>query len=291
MPDETLTLVRTVADVRDAVAAARAHNRRVALVPTMGSLHLGHLSLIEAARNSAETVVVSIFVNPGQFAAHEDLDTYPRNEAGDCDAIRGIVSDAIVYAPSAAEMYPNGFQTSVNVGALAEGLCANTRPHFFGGVATVVAKLFTQVGPDVALFGEKDYQQLLVVRRMARDLDLPLEVVGVPTVREADGLAMSSRNAYLTDAERAVAPELHQALRKVGLLLLEGETPDGAIGVATARLSAAGFDIDYVEVRDAASLTPVTERPAVGQAVRVFGAAVIGSTRLIDNVAVPVSQG
>jgi len=275
--------VRTVADLRARVADWHREGLTVALVPTMGALHAGHLALVERARTLADRVVASIFVNPTQFAPHEDFDRYPRDEAGDAAKLASAGCD-LLYAPSVAEMYPEGFCTAISVGGPAEGLCGTFRPQMFGGVAVVVTKLFLQARPDVAVFGEKDYQQLQVIRRFARDLDIPVRVEGAPTVREADGLAMSSRNAYLGTDERARAPELYRALCAAAEALAHGEAAGPAIEAAMARIAAAGFGrIDYVELRDAATLAPLerADRPA-----RLLAAAWMGKARLIDNVPV-----
>ena len=210
-----LVLTRTVADLRVQVASLRNAGKRIGFVPTMGALHEGHLALVAEARRRSDAVVASVFVNPTQFAVHEDLGTYPRQEARDAELLAGA-GCSILFAPDAAEMYPQGFATSVQVGGPSEGLETDFRPHFFGGVAVVVAKLLNQVQADVAVFGEKDYQQLMVVRRMARDLDIPTEIVGAPTVRDGHGLALSSRNAYLSDNELAVARRLNVILREAG---------------------------------------------------------------------------
>nr|WP_207459949.1 pantoate--beta-alanine ligase [Azospirillum sp. SYSU D00513] len=281
-----LPVARTVADLRARVAAWRREGQTVALVPTMGALHEGHLTLVRQAKERAGRVVASLFVNPTQFAPHEDFDRYPRDEAGDAAKLASAGCD-LLYAPSVGEMYPEGFATSIAVGGPSEGLCGAFRPHMFGGVAVVVTKLFLQALPDVALFGEKDYQQLMVIRRFTRDLDIPVQVVGVPTVREPDGLALSSRNAYLTADERARAPELNRALAEAAAALTAGAEAAEVIERAQARIAAAGFgNIDYVELRDAESLEPVArvERPA-----RLLAAAWLGKARLIDNL--PVAAG
>ena len=269
-----------VADLGATLAAWRTEG--IALVPTMGALHDGHLSLVKAARARAARVVVSIFVNPAQFAPHEDFASYPRTLEADREKL-GDAAD-LIFAPDVAEMYPDGFATTVSVKGPAMGLETDFRPHFFDGVATVVAKLLIAVQPDVALFGEKDYQQLLVVRRMAHDLGLPTEIVGAPIIREADGLALSSRNAYLSAQERIVAGRLNLLLKETIARLRGGQSVAEAETSATAALRAAGFDsIDYVALRDAETLAPVTslENPA-----RLLAAAKIGRTRLIDNMAV-----
>jgi pantoate--beta-alanine ligase len=276
--------VRTVADLRRALARFRRAGERVALVPTMGALHAGHLALVDLAKRKADRAVVSIYVNPKQFAPHEDLDRYPRDEAGDREKLAGVGCD-LVWAPDAEEMYPEGFATRIVANGAALGLETEFRPHFFSGVLTVVAKLFNQVAPDFAIFGEKDYQQLCVVRQMVRDLDMRLEVVGAPTVREPDGLALSSRNAYLSPREREIAPALHRAIVDVAAKVARnGRVPD-AIATSRKVIERAGFrHVDYVEVRDAETLAPFD--PAGGRPGRVLAAAWLGRTRLIDNVPV-----
>ncbi|MCH7931128.1 MAG: pantoate--beta-alanine ligase [Proteobacteria bacterium] len=280
--------VDTVADLRRAVDAWRADGHGVGLAPTMGALHAGHLALVEEARRRCPRVVVSVFVNPAQFAPGEDFDEYPRDEAGDMAKLAALGVD-LVFAPGRDEIYPAGFATTVTVAGVGDGLCAATRPHFFAGVATVVTKLLVQCLPDVAVFGEKDYQQLVVVRRLARDLDIPVEIVGVPTVREADGLAMSSRNAYLTPDERRIAGGLNVLLADVAGRVARGEAASGALAWGRQRLEGMGFDsIDYLELRDAETLEPVARaiRPA-----RVLAAVCIGGARLIDNRPVaPVAE-
>ncbi len=275
---------RTIAALRAAVSGWRAAGERVALVPTMGAIHDGHLSLVSAAQAKADRVVTSLFVNPTQFGANEDFAAYPANEGDDARALSGAGVDAI-YAPAIPEIYPEGFKTLVSVKDLTAGLCGAHRPGHFDGVTTVVVKLLLQCGPDIALFGEKDYQQLQVIRRMVRDLDIPVAILGVPTLRAADGLALSSRNAYLDDAQRRIAPALHRLLSSLAAQVASGGTGCEAASKATAdALLAAGFSsVDYVAVCDAETLEPV-ER--VTGPARVFGAAQLGSARLIDNVPV-----
>ena len=251
------------------------------MVPTMGALHDGHLSLVRAA--ALPTVVVSIFVNPTQFAPHEDFDAYPRDLDSDLKKL-ATTGSPIVFAPAAREMYPEGFATTVTVGGPSAGLETDFRPHFFAGVATVVAKLLLAALPDRALFGEKDYQQLLVVRRLAKDLGLPTEIIGAPIAREADGLAMSSRNAYLDARERSIAGNLNKVLKDVIVRAKETGNLRDAEAYGAAALTATGFDtVDYVAIRDAETLAPAEylDRPA-----RVLAAAKIGRTRLIDNMGV-----
>ncbi|PWC54114.1 pantoate--beta-alanine ligase [Azospirillum sp. TSA6c] len=279
----TLPILRTVEDLRSQVAAWRREGLTVALVPTMGALHDGHLDLIRRGRELADRVVASVFVNPTQFAPHEDFDRYPRDEGGDAAKLASAGCHAL-YAPTVRAMYPQGFATAISVGGPAEGLCGTFRPQMFGGVALVVTKLFLQALPDVAVFGEKDYQQLMVIRRFTRDLDIPVRVEGLPTVREADGLAMSSRNAYLSADERARAPELNRALTAAAAALAGGAEVDGALTGIRGRIAEAGFGtIDYVELRDAETLEPVS---AVTRPARLLAAAWMGKARLIDNVPV-----
>ncbi|MGE3302399.1 MAG: pantoate--beta-alanine ligase [Hyphomonadaceae bacterium] len=275
-------IVRTVADLRRTVAAWRDEKHSIGFVPTMGALHEGHLSLVRLLKRRYARVAASIFVNPKQFAAHEDLGAYPRDEAGDLAKLAAAGCD-VVFAPDPEEMYPEGFASAVSVAGVSAPLEGEARPAFFGGVATVVTKLLLQCLPDGAAFGEKDYQQLLVVRRLARDLDIPVEIIAGETVREADGLAMSSRNAYLSAAERGIAAQLSAVLRDAIERLHRGEPIAAVERDCTARLQAAGFGpIDYVAVRDAETLAPLArlDRPA-----RILAAAWLGRTRLIDNFA------
>jgi len=281
----SLPIVRSVAELRARVAAWKAAGDRVGFVPTMGALHEGHLSLVRLARTRAHRVVASVFVNPTQFAPNEDFDAYPRSEARDADLLESAGCD-LLFAPQVAEMYPDGFATTVTVSGVSEPLDGQARPGHFAGVATVVAKLLNQAQPHVAVFGEKDYQQLQVIRRLVLDLDLPVEIVGGPTARAEDGLALSSRNAYLSPEERAVAARLNQVLREAIAALNAGARVDAAETQAVEALEAAGFArVDYVEVRDAADLSRIgpgsVDRPA-----RILAAALLGRTRLIDNMAV-----
>ena len=274
---------RTVAAIRRRVTAWRAAKETVALVPTMGALHAGHLALVREAGTRAHRIVVSIFVNPRQFSPTEDFAAYPRDEAADLGKLGEAGVDA-VFAPIADEMYPPGFATTIALGPPATDLEAVSRSHFFGGVATVVAKLFHAALPDIAVFGEKDYQQLLVIRRMVADLAFPVTVIGLPTVREADGLALSSRNAYLTPDERMVAPELHAAMERAAENI-RGRTPiPEALADATADLTGVGFVVDYLQVRNAETLAKVRDQAA--EPLRMLAAVWLGKTRLIDNIAV-----
>ncbi len=272
----------TVADLRQRVRVWRSEGRRIGLVPTMGALHDGHISLVRIALETCDRIVTSIFVNPTQFAPTEDFSTYPRTF--DDDLAQLARADChLAWAPTAKEMYPDGFATRVVPTGAAEGLETDFRPNFFGGVATVCTKLFQQVTPDVAVFGEKDFQQLAVIRQIVRDLDMPLAIVGAPTVREADGLAMSSRNRYLSSDERRIAPLVHQVIVDVAAQVRAGKATDAACENAAGRLTAGGFGtIDYVAVRDAETLGPYVP----GRTGRVLVAAWLGKTRLIDNVAI-----
>lgn len=285
--------VRTVAALRARVAAWRRQARdaadatvapTVALVPTMGALHAGHLALVTAARAQARHVVVSLFVNPTQFGPNEDFTRYPRDEAADARALESVQAD-LLYAPAVEEIYGTGFATSVTVTGLSAELEGAVRPGHFAGVATVVSKLLNQAQADFAFFGEKDYQQLLVIRRMAADLDIPTRIVGVPTVRDADGLALSSRNAYLDPEERRIAPIFYRTLRELGAAIEAGqESVDALIEDARAKLLAADFTaIDYLELRDADTLAPIDH---VSRPARLLAAVRLGKTRLIDNLAV-----
>jgi pantoate--beta-alanine ligase len=277
----TPAVLRAPAEMTAWSQAARARGERIAFVPTMGALHEGHVTLLREARRLGQRLVLSIFVNPTQFGPNEDLARYPRDLAGDLAKAAGAGTDA-AFVPDARDVYPAGYQTTVEVGELARGLCGPFRPGHFAGVATVVCKLFNVVRPDVAVFGQKDYQQLAIVRRMVVDLDMGIDVVGIPTVREADGLAMSSRNAYLSPPERARALSLSRALFAARDAAAAG-IRDGVRLVAQARAALDVDRLDYVELVDAETLQPVTEleRPAV-MAVAAF----IGRTRLIDNVQV-----
>jgi pantoate--beta-alanine ligase len=275
-------IVTTIQDLRTRVAAWRADGARVGLVPTMGALHEGHLSLVREIGKNISKTVVSIFVNPAQFAPHEDFDRYPRNLESD-RAKLAQSGAGLIFAPPVAEIYPDGFATSIQVGGPGEGLESDFRPHFFSGVATIVSKLLLAAMPDAAIFGEKDYQQLLVIRRMVRDLGLPIEIPGGPILREADGLAMSSRNAYLGTGERTVAARLNVILAEAASLARDGSNLAGIEADAANGLLRAGFSsVDYVAIRDAQTLKPITNlnRPA-----RILAATKIGATRLIDNMA------
>ena len=278
-----IDIIRSVADLRARVRYWRDQGLAVGFVPTMGALHPGHLSLVARALEEADRVVASVFVNPTQFGPGEDFDRYPRQEEKDA-ALLAEAGCHVLFAPTVGEMYPAGFASRIQVAGVSDGLCGAARPGHFDGVATVVTKLLLQVLPDLAVFGEKDYQQLAVIRRLVRDLDIPVRVVGGPTVRESDGLALSSRNAFLDPIQRAVAPALHRAIDAVARGLEAGGEAAPLLARAVADLRGAGFAaVDYVEARDAETLAPIErlgDRPA-----RVLAAVRLGSTRLIDNVA------
>ena len=277
-------VIRNLSALRATIARMRAKGETVALIPTMGALHAGHLAHVRLARRRADRVVVSIFVNPTQFAPTEDFGSYPRTWDADVKALSEFKVDAI-WAPNVATMYPDGFATRiVPAGPALAGLEDKFRPHFFGGVCTVVAKLLLQVRPDIATFGEKDFQQLKVVTAMARDLDIPVRIVGVPTLREKDGLAMSSRNAYLSASERATAPTLHRVLKECSARIKAGQPFGEALTEGRARIERAGFVVDYLEARHAGSLEPILA--LADGPVRLLVAAKLGRTRLIDNIGV-----
>ncbi|MEA2975961.1 MAG: pantoate--beta-alanine ligase [Alphaproteobacteria bacterium] len=277
-------IARTLQALRRSISGFRAAGETVALVPTMGALHAGHLALVRRGRRSADRAVVSIFVNPTQFAPHEDLAAYPRDFDSDIAALSRENVD-LVWAPPVEVMYPQGFATRiVPDGPASAGLEDAFRPHFFAGVATVVGKLLIQCRPDAAVFGEKDYQQLQVLTQLAKDLDLPVKIIGVPIVREKDGLALSSRNVYLSAKERAVAPALHRVLKDCADKIAEGRSIRSVMADGRAAIERAGFAVDYLEARHGKTLEPVVsvkDRP-----IRLFVAAKLGKTRLIDNVAV-----
>jgi pantoate--beta-alanine ligase len=275
-------IARTLPALHRAIDQLRIRKGKVALVPTMGALHDGHLTLVRSAKRKGLKVVVSIFVNPTQFAPHEDFLSYPRTLNTDVAKLAAVDAE-LVWAPSPAVMYPEGFVSRVALdGPAVAGLEDGFRPHFFGGVATVVGKLFNQCRPDFAMFGEKDYQQLKVITRMARDLDMRVKVIGVPTVRERDGLAMSSRNVYLSPDERRVAPVLYKTMKDVAARLRAGAEVGATLSEGRAAIAAAGFAIDYFEARHAETLEPVTSM--TDGPVRLLVAAKLGRTRLIDNI-------
>jgi pantoate--beta-alanine ligase len=273
-------IVRTVADLRAQVAQYRRGGASVGLVPTMGALHDGHLTLVRSAKLDNARVIATIFVNPKQFGPTEDLSRYPRDEAADVAMLKEVGAD-LLFAPDLGEMYPESFSTSVSVGGISQHLEGASRPQFFNGVATVVCKLLLQAAPDRAYFGEKDFQQLEVVRRMVRDLNIPVAIVAVPTIREADGLAMSSRNRYLSPAQRKMASALPQVMHDTVTELRNGLVAAPIIANAKGRLHKSGFDrVDYLELCDEATLQPI---PIARAPSRLFVAAYVGATRLIDN--------
>lgn len=279
----SVPIVRTLAELRATVAEWRREGAKIGVVPTMGALHQGHLSLVEAALSRSDRVIVTLFVNPKQFNSAADLAAYPRTENEDAAKL-GPTGAHLLYAPNPEEIYPEGFATTISVSGVSEGLCGAHRPGHFDGVATVVAKLFLQTGADLAFFGEKDFQQLHVVRRMAKDLDIPVEVVGCPTVREADGLALSSRNIRLSPTERAVAPRLATILVDAARELSGGADAAPVIAAARAAIVEAGYrEVEYLELRGSDDLKPL-ER--ADRRARLLVAAWLGDIRLIDNVVV-----
>jgi len=283
-----MNLVRTVADLRAAVTRARGEGKRIGFVPTMGNLHAGHIALVKKAGQRAEFVVASIFVNPLQFGPNEDLDSYPRTLAADQEKLVEAGCH-LLFAPSVEEMYPHGqaMQTIVRVPGVSEGLCGGSRPGHFDGVSTVVSKLFNMVLPDLAVFGQKDYQQLAVIRTMVRDLNMPVQIIGEPIVRAEDGLALSSRNGYLSADERATAPALHRALQQLADAIRAGERDyPGLLAAGIQTLQAAGLRPDYLEIRNALDLLPVT---ADSKCLVILAAAFLGKTRLLDNLTVDIT--
>ena len=281
-------IIRTLAELRSITAGWREEKASIAVVPTMGALHEGHLSLVRAALAKADRVIVTLFVNPKQFNSAADLAAYPRTEHDDAAKL-GPLGAHLLYAPHAEEIYPAGFATTVSVSGVSDGLCGAGRAGHFNGVATVVAKLFLQTGADIALFGEKDFQQIHVVRRMASDLDIPIEIIGCPTVRETDGLALSSRNVRLSAEERTIAPELATILSAAAKQLSSGAEAARVMGAAKKSIIAAGFrELEYLELRSEADLASLerADRPA-----RLLAAAWLGETRLIDNVVVLPADG
>jgi pantoate--beta-alanine ligase len=283
-----LPVIRFADELRKTVQQWRRRGHKVALVPTMGGLHEGHLSLVRLAKQHASRVVVSVFVNPTQFAPHEDYDNYPRNEERDWHKLLSVRADAM-YAPGVHEIYPHDFSTRVEVAGITQTLEGISRPHFFSGMTTVVAKLFLQCLPDIAVFGEKDYQQLLVIKRFVNDLNFPIAIVPAPIMREADGLAMSSRNVYLDPEERGLAPQLYSILVDMQDDLVSGRLVEDTLHHGATRLESSGFQIDYLDVRDSETLMPIEEE--VETPARILAAVYLGQTRLIDNVAVVPAAG
>ena len=279
--------IKTVRELRAAVARARGEGKRIALVPTMGNLHAGHIALVEKAKQRADFVVASIFVNPLQFGPTEDLDNYPRTLAADQEKLLGAGCN-LLFVPSVEEMYPGGLmsQTRVSVLGVSEGLCGDRRPGHFDGVATVVTKLFNIALPDIAVFGEKDFQQLAVIRTMVRDLNMPVQIIGDPTVRATDGLALSSRNGYLSEEQRAIAPALYRTLCDTAAAIKTGERDFAKlVREGLAALVQSGFRPDYLEIREANTLQPAS---AQDRQLIVLAAAFIGNTRLIDNLSLEI---
>ena len=278
-----LDIVRTVTELRGRVGAWRKENQSVALIPTMGSLHAGHLSLMQLGREQCNKVIATIFVNPLQFSPSEDFETYPREENDD---VRKLIDEDVdlLFAPDVKEMYQTGATTTINVGGLTDSLCAVSRPGFFDGVATVVTKLLLQALPDVAIFGEKDYQQLLVIKRLVTDLDIPVKIIGGPTIREIDGLALSSRNVYLDPKSRSIAPAIYNILNRYASAISKGNDIEKCLKLAKKDIQDAGFGkIDYLDLRNEQTLQRCTTKE---QPSRLFAAVWLGSTRLIDNISV-----
>ncbi len=275
-------IIRSIITLRKKVQSWHREEKTVALVPTMGALHEGHLSLVKLAKKKCDHVIVSIFVNPTQFGPNEDFSKYPRTEKSDQTKLTGSGTD-IIFAPKAEQIYPADFATTVSVTGLTDILCGASRPGHFDGVATIVTKLLLQGLPDIAVFGEKDYQQLLVIKRFTEDLNIPVKIVGAPLLREADGLALSSRNAYLSESDRKIAPKLYQTLQDLKNKLQSGKSVKPSLSAAKRKLSSLGFQIDYLEIRDTKNLQ-IMEK-TVDQPARIFVAAYLGNTRLIDNIA------
>ena len=278
-----LDIVRTVTELRGRVGAWRKENQSIALIPTMGSLHAGHLSLMQLGREQCNKVIATIFVNPLQFSPSEDFETYPREENDD---VRKLIDEDVdlLFAPDVKEMYQTGAITTINVGGLTDSLCAVSRPGFFDGVATVVTKLLLQALPDVAIFGEKDYQQLLVIKRLVTDLDIPVKIIGGPTIREIDGLALSSRNVYLDPKSRSIAPAIYNILNRYASAISKGNDVEKCLKLAKKDIQDAGFGkIDYLDLRNEQTLQRCTTKE---QPSRLFAAVWLGSTRLIDNISV-----
>lgn len=281
-----LKIVRSIPELRETVGQWRRDGQTVALVPTMGALHEAHMTLMREARSRADRVVATIFINPTQFGENEDLSNYPRREAKDVERLQHDKID-LLFAPDVSAIYPDGFATTVSVAGVSQGLCGEHRPGHFEGVATVVTKLLLQTLPDFALFGEKDFQQLQVIKSLTRDLDIPVEIIGIPTVREADGLAMSSRNAHLKPDERALAPVLHRVLTNAATKISNGADIGQTCTAAKIELLEAGFTpVEYFEARDAKTLAEPDVTSDFNQPLQLLTAAWLGATRLIDNIAI-----
>ena len=286
----TLTITSTIKALRKDIKAHKANSKTIALVPTMGALHQGHLSLIEFAKQRADIIICSIFVNPKQFGQNEDLSNYPRPLQDDIDALESIGAN-IAFTPHVTEIYPIGFQTSISVKDLSLGLCGGSRPGHFDGVATIVSKLLLICQPDIAVFGEKDFQQLLVIKRMVQDINIETQILGSPIIRETDGLALSSRNQYLSVQERKIAPHLYATLQQLAQTLKQGASIAKHLKQAKKKLIGHGFEIDYLELRHNEDLTPITDlsQPSSDSA-RLFAAVKLGQTRLIDNIPIERKQ-
>jgi pantoate--beta-alanine ligase len=276
-----MQIIRTISDLRTELNKYRKNSETIGFAPTMGALHAGHMSLIDIAKKNADKVVVSVFVNPAQFAAHEDFDKYPRPESADLAKLEGQNVD-VAYLPTREELYKPGFDIKISVGDIGQELEGLTRPHFFDGVALVLTKLFMQVEPDVAVFGEKDFQQLHVIRKLVDSLDIPVKIIGAPIMREADGLAMSSRNIYLSEAQRKIAPALYQTLQEIRDKIKQGDDVEAALEWGRAIIVGRGFDkVDYLELRDSESLKRVTD---IKKSARLLATAYLGTVRLLDNI-------
>lgn len=279
----TAPILRAKSDLRARVAAWKSSGQSVGVVPTMGALHRGHLSLVQAAKSACDRVIVTIFVNPKQFNNPADLDSYPRTEIDDAAKLAPFEVD-VIYVPDPDQVYPEGFSTNVSVSGVSAGLCGAHRPGHFDGVATVVTKLLLQTGADRAFFGEKDFQQLMLVRRLVADLDIPTKIIGCPTVREEDGLALSSRNLLLSEKARSIAPALNAAMREAATIITAGQPVPTALEAAAKSIVAAGFaNVEYLELRSAENLKPLE---TLNQSARLLAAANLGGVRLIDNIPV-----
>lgn len=277
-------IIRKKKEISNIVANWRQAGKSVGLVPTMGALHEGHLSLVDIARQQCDKIVVSIFVNPAQFAPGEDFETYPRNDADDIQKLTARQTN-IVYIPDMNEIYPEGFDAKIHIGGVSAPLCGTSRPHFFDGVTTIVSKLFLQIRPHLSFFGKKDYQQFLVIRKLVKDLDIPVEIIGCPILRETDGLAMSSRNSYLTASERQLAPQLFKSLQEIRQRILQGEACESVLQQYVKLLENTGFKKDYLEIRHAQTLQlPEDTQSCLSTPIILFAAFWMGKTRLIDNL-------